>query len=41
VFLAHLEGSDGVTVAERAIPRLAMLTQGSADRLLADGGDDG
>ena len=39
IFLAFLEGADGVTVAERAIPRLESLTEGSAERLLpAPGG---
>ena len=36
-FLPHLEGDNGMTVAELAIPRLRMLTeQGGAVRLLED-----
>lgn len=34
IFLPFLEGRDGETVAERALPRMADLLVGSADRLL-------
>lgn len=36
VFLPWLEGADGRTVAEVALPRLTQLLQGSATRLLTE-----
>jgi hypothetical protein len=38
IFLPFLEGADGKTVSEIAIPRMAELTRGSAGRLLTAGG---
>lgn len=38
LFLPFLEGADGSTVAERALPRLPTLLGAGADRLLAAGG---
>ena len=38
LFLPFLEGRDGATVAERAIPQLSTLLKGSADRLLLGDG---
>lgn len=37
IFLPFLEGKDGQTVAERALPRMAQLLLGSADTLLLPG----
>lgn len=37
IFLPFLEGKDGVTVGERALPRMEALLLGSADKLLLPG----
>lgn len=39
LFLPFLEGTDGRTVAEIAVPRMGMLTTGDASRLLPAPGD--
>lgn len=39
VFLPHMEGADGRTVAEVALPRLRVMLGGNADLLLTDGGE--
>jgi hypothetical protein len=37
IFLSFLEDKHGKTVAEIALPKIGLLLNGSADRLLGDG----